>query len=115
MADHNARLGAHGEQLVATWYRQQGHTVVDRNWRAGRAGELDLVIVDGSILIFCEVKTRSSTAYGTPAEAVTIDKQRRIRRLAGQWMAEHDVRPATVRFDVAGVVGHSVDVRLAAF
>jgi putative endonuclease len=107
-------LGARGEALAARWYEARGYTVVDRNWRC-REGEIDLVLVQGRQLVFCEVKTRSSDAYGTPAEAVTRTKQLRLRRLGARWLDEHDVRPAGIRFDVACVVGTTVDVIQSAF
>ena len=107
-------LGARGEMLAARWYEAHGYTVVERNWRC-RDGELDLVLVHGRTLVFSEVKTRSSTAYGTPAEAVTRTKQLRIRRLGMRWLEEHDARPASIRFDVACVIGNAVEVIEAAF
>jgi putative endonuclease len=107
-------LGARGEALAARWYEARGYTVLARNWRC-REGELDLVLARGATVVFCEVKTRSSTAYGTPAEAVTRTKQLRLRRLAMRWVDAHDVRPSSMRFDVAGVVGGVVEVIEAAF
>lgn len=107
-------LGARGEALAARWYEANGYVVVARNWRC-REGELDLVLARGRLLVFCEVKTRSSNAYGTPAEAVTRAKQLRLRRLAMRWIDESGVRPGALRFDVVGVVGHDVDVIEAAF
>ena len=107
-------LGARGEALAARWYEAHGYTVVDRNWRC-REGEIDLVLARGPLLVICEVKTRSSAAYGTPAEAVTRTKQLRLRRLAIRWLDEHDVRPATLRFDVAAVLGSKVEVIESAF
>ena len=107
-------LGARGEALAARWYEERGYTVLDRNWRC-REGELDLVLARGRTLVFCEVKARTSNAYGTPAEAVTRTKQRRIRRLAVRWLDERDVRSRSLRFDVACVVGRSVEVIESAF
>ncbi len=95
--------GRRGEDLAADWYTRRGFRVVDRNWRS-RRGELDLVVRSGGLLVFCEVKTRSSDRFGTPAEAVTRDKQLRIRRLASEWMAEADTHARRVRFDVAAVL-----------
>ena len=65
----------------------------------------------------CEVKTRSSLAYGHPAEAVTAAKQRRIRGLAARWLAEGDppFRPDAIRFDVAAVLPREVSVIEGAF
>jgi putative endonuclease len=77
--------------------------VLDRNWRC-EAGELDLVLRDGRVLVVCEVKTRSSVAYGFPLEAVTEQKAARLRRLAARWLADHEVHPAEVRIDLVGVL-----------
>jgi putative endonuclease len=107
-------LGARGEALAARWYEARGYTVIDRNWRC-REGEIDLVLARGTTIVICEVKTRSSAAYGTPAEAVTRTKQLRLRRLAMRWVDAHEVRPSGLRFDVVGVVGTTVEVIEAAF
>lgn len=103
MPDRRQALGAAGEDLVADWYRRNGFDVVDRNWRC-QSGELDLVAASGRTLVFCEVKTRRSTRFGAPVEAVTHDKQRRVRRLAAMWLDAHTTRGADVRFDVASVL-----------
>jgi putative endonuclease len=97
-------LGARGEELTVAWYTARGYTVLGRNWRC-REGELDLVVSRDRGVVFCEVKTRTGTGFGLPAEAVTIDKQRRLRRLATRWLGAQppSVRFAEVRFDVASV------------
>jgi putative endonuclease len=77
--------------------------VLDRNWRCD-AGEIDLVLRDGRVLVVCEVKTRSSEAFGSPLEGVTERKAARLRRLAAHWLAEHDLRPPHVRIDLVGVL-----------
>ncbi len=78
-------MGASGETRVAAWYEDQGFQVVARNWRS-RQGEIDLIARRGRILVFCEVKTRSSATFGEPFEAVTPVKQARLRRLAAEWL-----------------------------
>jgi putative endonuclease len=115
MGHRNLELGRRGESLAADEYRSRGYRVVARNWRAGRSGELDLVLAQGRLLVVCEVKTRSSLAFGFPAEAVDWRKQARLRGLAAAFLAAHDVRPATIRFDVASVLGDSVEIIEAAF
>ena len=97
-------LGAKGEELTVAWYLSQGYTVLARNWRC-REGELDLVASRGRCVVFCEVKTRTGTRFGLPAEAVTAEKQRRLRRLATRWLGEQppSVGFAELRFDVACV------------
>ena len=79
-ADARRALGDAGEDAVARWYVAAGYDVVDRNWRC-REGELDLVLARRGVLVFCEVKTRRTTAFGVPAEAVTATKQRRLRTI----------------------------------
>jgi putative endonuclease len=110
------RLGAKGEDRAAAWYREQGYELVARNWRC-REGEIDLICAKDGTLVICEVKTRSSLAYGHPAEAVTPTKQRRLRALASLWLAEVEppARPKVIRFDVAAVLPGSIDVIEAAF
>ena len=107
-------LGVAGESAAATWYEAAGYAVLDRNWRC-RDGELDLVLGGSDVIVFCEVKSRSSTAFGVPASAVTLAKQRRIRHLALRWLAEHGRRAPSLRFDVASVVDGGVEVIESAF
>jgi putative endonuclease len=101
-------VGRHGEQLAARHLEAAGLQILERNWRC-RDGELDIVARDGQVLVFAEVKTRSSLAFGTPAEAVDRAKSARIRHLALRWiMAQRDVHGphfwSEVRFDVVSVV-----------
>jgi putative endonuclease len=95
-------LGAYGERLAARHLTARGLVVLDRNWRCD-AGEIDLVLRDGDVLVVCEVKTRSSDACGTPHEAVTAVKLDRLKRLAERWVDEHAVTPREVRIDVVAV------------
>ncbi len=88
---------------MAAWYERAGYEVLDRNWRR-RDGELDLVVGQGRVVVFCEVKTRSGDAFGSPVEAVTARKRRRLRVLAAQWLAERVNPVGEVRFDVASVL-----------
>jgi putative endonuclease len=108
-------LGRSGEAAVAAWYEARGYAVVASNWRC-RDGELDLIVRRARVYVFCEVKTRTSDAFGLPAEAVGRDKQARIRRLAARWLSEAAPGPATgLRFDVASVLDGKVDVLEGAF
>jgi putative endonuclease len=108
-------LGAHGEDAVVAWYARRGYRIVDRNWRC-RDGELDLIVSGNGVVVFCEVKTRSSTAFGAPVEAVTWRKQQRLRLLARRWLVACDERPpGSLRFDVASVLAGRVEVVEDAF
>jgi putative endonuclease len=99
----NQSLGAFGEAYAARHLAARGMVVLDRNWRCA-SGEIDLVLRDGRVLVVCEVKTRTSTVYGSPLEAVTAQKGERLRRLAAAWLAEHHVHPDEVRIDLVGVL-----------
>jgi putative endonuclease len=96
-------LGQYGERLAARYLGERGMRVLERNWRC-QHGEIDLIALDGTCLVVCEVKTRRSTAFGEPVEAVTWRKAARLRRLASAWLAAHDVRPDGVRIDVIGIL-----------
>lgn len=99
----NLALGAMGEELAASALTAAGMRILDRNWRC-RHGELDLIAVDGDTIVFVEVKTRSGLGFGSPAEAVTYAKQRRIRMLAQRWLADSDRHWPHVRFDVVAIL-----------
>jgi putative endonuclease len=116
-------LGKTGEEKAAAWYEARGYEVLARNW-ACRDGELDIVLRHGRLHVFCEVKARSSGAFGLPAEAVGPLKQARVRRLAALWFAElsrdgkHGEGAGTggpVRFDVASVLDGEVEIIEGAF
>ena len=114
MTARRRALGARGEALAAAWYETEGYEVLARNWRC-REGEIDLVLRRGRMVVFCEVKTRSTEAFGMPAEAVTTAKQAKLRTLAGRWLAEAGQNPSDLRFDVASVLAGRLEVIEAAF
>ena len=99
-----AQIGALGEQLAVDYLTSQGLTVLARNWRC-RYGELDVIAVDAAAgaVVFVEVKTRTSDRFGGVEQAVTPQKVRRLRRLAGLWLADQDRGWSKVRIDVVGV------------
>jgi putative endonuclease len=101
--DRNRSVGAYGESVAARRLVEDGMVLVDRNWRCD-AGEIDLVLREGEVLVFCEVKTRRGVAFGHPLEAVGRDKAERLGVLAGRWMHEHDVSARGVRIDLVGVL-----------
>ena len=92
-------IGRFGEEVAARHLTGAGLRILDRNWRCAE-GELDIVAEDGDTLVFCEVKTRSGTGFGDPAEAVTAAKSARIRRLGLRWLAAHGIGWRDLRFDV---------------
>jgi len=106
-------LGRWGEERVARHYVSRGYRLLDRNWRI-RGGELDLVLERRGTIVFCEVKTRSSSAFGAAAESVGYRKQVFLRRTALSWLREQR-RSGDLRFDVATVTAGKVEVIEAAF
>src|SRR5688572_14774131 len=102
MTGVNDAIGSYGERVAARALRDAGMAVLDRNWR-DRTGELDIVARDGSVIVFCEVKTRRGDTFGGPAEAVGPAKVRRLRRLAAAWFAAHPDQHGEARFDVVRV------------
>ena len=111
--------GKWAEDLVSRWYEQHGYLIVARNWRCKR-GELDVIAHKDRVLVVCEVKARASNAFGTPAEAVTLAKQLKVRRATADFRASmresHDLLASlvnttrTVRFDVACVLGTQLEM-----
>ncbi|MDQ2707493.1 MAG: YraN family protein [Actinomycetota bacterium] len=96
-------LARRGEDLAVDYLRELGLVVLSRNWRC-RDGEIDVVATDSVRLVVCEVKTRSGTGFGEPAESVTRQKATRIRRVTQAWLATHQVRWCEIRFDVVAVL-----------
>ena len=99
-------MGRRGEQIAARHLRRIGYKVLYRNFRAPTGGEVDLVCREGDTLVFVEVKTRSSEAFGAPAEAVTRSKQHLITRGALAWLKLLGNPDIHFRFDI-------VEVRMA--
>lgn len=96
-------IGAYGEERAAQHLIALGMTVLERNWRCAE-GEIDIVLRDGSTLVVCEVKTRTSEVAGTPHEAITDAKLARLKRLGERWAAEREIRPDGIRIDLVAVL-----------
>ncbi|PKQ25101.1 MAG: YraN family protein [Actinobacteria bacterium HGW-Actinobacteria-4] len=96
------QVGRYGEDVAARYVRESGWDVLARNWRCAD-GELDIVALDGGELVAIEVKTRRTGTFGSPAEAVTRRKLRRLRRLVAAWLGSQQQSFAGVRVDVIAV------------
>lgn len=98
----NRAVGEYGERVARDHLERAGYRLLDTNWRC-RLGELDIVARGSDVLVFCEVKTRTSARFGSPVEAVTRAKAGRLRSLALAWLAAHEEHAASIRIDVIGV------------
>jgi putative endonuclease len=103
MSDGRKALGQKGERLAESFLHSRGYLVIDRNVRT-RHGEIDLIAFDRSTLVFVEVRTRSSSSYGTPAESVTWRKQKKLRELALAYLQTTQQPVRQFRFDVIAIV-----------
>ena len=102
MPDDRKSLGAEGERAAESFLRRQRYTILERNYRC-RAGEVDLIALDGRVLVFIEVKTRRYRGTGSPLEAVGHHKQRQIARVAQHYVSTHRLEGRNARFDVVGI------------
>ena len=96
-------LGRRGETLAVEHLIASGLTVLERNWRCPQ-GEIDIIALDDGELVFVEVKTRSSVAFGHPLEAITAQKLARLRRLAAAWCEAHPGRHDRIRIDAVAII-----------
>jgi putative endonuclease len=102
MSQERMALGQSGEDLACRELTRRGYAILARRFRV-RSGELDIVARDGAVLVFVEVKTRAGRRFGAAAEAVTFTKQRRIARLANEYLLRHRMPDCPCRFDVVSV------------
>lgn len=102
-------VGRYGERVALRHVEARGWQVLGTNWR-GTDGELDIVALDGDVLVVIEVKTRSGHGFGHPAEAVTPRKLARIKRLTGQWLTTFREQVAAGRLAEEALPGSAVPV-----
>ena len=101
---YNKITGQCGEDIAAEYLKKKGYKIIVRNYR-NKIGEIDIIAKNREDLIFIEVKTRSSDKFGTPAEAVTYYKKRKIVNCAKAYLM---INPTdlNIRFDIIEVYGH---------
>ena len=100
------KLGLYGEDLACKYLQAKGYVITERNFRCRRFGEIDIVASKAGVLSFIEVKTRRSSRYGKPAEAVTLAKQRKIYRVAQYYLQMRGLasRIPVLSFDVVEII-----------
>jgi len=112
MSTPRQRLGDLGEKAAEDLLAAQGYRIVARKHRCPR-GEVDLVAEQGELLVFVEVRTRATAAFGGPEETVGAAKQQRVVRAARDFLARWRGPPRGARFDVVAIVDHPEGPRLS--
>ena len=102
MTDERQRLGKLGEELACGELTARGYAILAKRYRT-RHGEIDIVADDAGAVVFVEVKMKSSPECGLAAESVTAWKQRRVVRMAIDYIARHDLHDRPIRFDVVAI------------
>lgn len=98
----NTEKGEFGERFAETYLTNKGFRILDRNYRFEHA-EIDLIGMDGSELVFVEVKYREQKNFGDPLEAITDQKIKRLYKAAEHWLEEHELKQESARFDILGL------------
>ena len=101
MANRRKR-GASGEDIAVDFLGKKGYRIIERNYRFER-GEIDIVAEEKDLLVFIEVKARSTLAFGEPEDAVTVNKRKRIRKVAEGYLFQHNIDGKACRFDVVAI------------
>ena len=103
---HHLALGSRGEDLAAHFLRRNGYKILYRNFQSRRGGEIDIVCRDrrANVLVFVEVKGRTTDLFGPPREAVNFVKQKRIIRAAKEWLRLLNRPDVAYRFDIVEIV-----------
>ena len=102
MSRQRINLGKTGEKIAESFLIQKGLKILIKNYR-NKFGEIDIVALDGDIVVFIEVKTRSNHHFGSPEEAVTHTKQKQICRAAKGYLLFYKLFESPIRFDVVAV------------
>ena len=99
---NNREKGKQGEDIAAACLRKDGYRIVERNYRC-RYGEIDIIAMDAGNVVFVEVKSRKSDHFGSPEEAVGITKQKKISKVALNYLQEKELTGHNARFDIVAV------------
>ncbi len=102
---NNRAFGSIGEELASEYLKENGFTILERNFRAGRFGEIDIIAAEREYICFIEVKTRTGSLFGTPAEAVGHAKREKLRQLAWIYLKQKNLKDRNMRFDIVEVTG----------
>lgn len=96
-------LGAKGEEIAEKYLTSCRYKILEKNYRCGRLGEIDIIASDRETIVFVEVKTRKTSEFGTPEESVNFRKQEKIKKLAYYYINRKRIKDVDVRFDVISI------------
>lgn len=108
------RIGVQGENRAVEYLKKKGYKIIERNFHC-HFGEIDIIAMNQGYVVFIEVKSRNSVAFGLPREAVTLSKQKTIIACANYWLSSNIMVGKPVRFDVVEILDGKVDVIKDAF
>ncbi len=108
------QLGLYGEDIARTELERLGYQILDRRYRS-RFGEIDLIARDEATVVFVEVKTKTDSRFGDPAEMVTLQKQRRLVSMAEEYVSGHALQATPCRFDVVSVDASCQPARITVY
>ena len=102
MTRRRQRVGKSGEEAARRYLQQKGYRLLDLNFRSPY-GEIDIIAFHGSALVFTEVRTRTGSSFGTPAESITAEKLKRLKKTAIFYMQSRYGDEVACRFDLVAV------------
>ncbi|HXK65735.1 MAG TPA: YraN family protein [Spirochaetota bacterium] len=109
---NNHQYGMQGETLAKDYIEKQGFSVIEQNFRYGRYGEIDIIGIKDTLLVFFEVKTRHTLAYGNPSYAITNKKKKALRAVATHFLIQnphYNSNQYTLRFDCITILGQTIE------
>lgn len=99
----NHIVGKRGEDIATNFLKEHGYKILERNFYCNQ-GEIDIIAVDNKEIVFIEVKTRTTTNYGMPVEAVTIEKQKHLKKATEYYIYKNNLYNDFIRLDVIEVL-----------
>jgi putative endonuclease len=103
LSNSRQKLGKFGEKIALQFLKTKGFTPIAKNYRL-KTGEIDIIAMDGNVLVFIEVKTRQGNTHGTPLDSITWKKQRQISKVAQEYLSRNNLFEREARFDVLSVI-----------
>lgn len=105
-------IGNLGEEKALMFLRLKGYKIICRNYSVHNVGEIDIIAKDKNTLCFVEVRLRSRSSFGTPAETISAAKRNRLIRTAQAYIASNDIGDSQLRFDVVEVFGSKITSKI---